>query len=46
MVNEEVGKLDLEVEKKKMIHFKKARSKGSQQTLNSDDDDGDDDEED
>lgn len=37
-VNEEVGKLDLEAEKK-MIHFKKARSKGSQQALNNDYDD-------
>lgn len=38
MVNEEVGKLSLEVEKK-MINLKDARNKVSQQTVNCDDDD-------
>lgn len=40
LVNEEVGKLDLEVEKK-MIHLKEVRNKGSQQTVNSDGDEDD-----
>lgn len=38
LVNEEMGKLDLEVEKK-MIHFQEARSKGSQPRVNGDDGD-------